>query len=167
MARAMITDPFETMRFHVKATKAGSLDPLGPVAAGFNSVTLPTQTIESAEYKEGVMVYRRKYPGETTFDDVTFTRGVTVVGSEFWHWVNATSSGREYRVDMQILHFHRDNITDKADFSTLTPSRIIKCYECFPLSVKTGSDMDSLATEISIQELTVSIERFDVTNTRS
>ena len=167
MSRSHITDPFQTFRFHVKATKAGSLEPLGPVAAGFNSVTLPTQTIESAEYKEGIMVYRRKFPGDTTFDDITLTRGVTVVNSEFWNWVNATSSGREYRVDLQILHFHRDNITDQSDFSTLTPSRIIDCYECFPLSVKSGSDMDSMTSEISIQELTISIERFSITNERA
>lgn len=167
MSRAQITDPFQAYRFHVSATKAGSLEPFGAATAGFNSVTLPTQTVESVEYKEGIMVYRRKYPGDTTFDDVTFTRGVTVANSEFWNWMNAVSSGRAYRVDLQIKQFHRVDITDKADFSALTPSRVIKCYECFPVSVKPGSDMDSMTSDISIQEITLSLEKFDITNTRS
>lgn len=167
MSRSMITDPYQNLRFHVKATKAGSLEPFGPTTAGFNSVTLPTQTVESVEYKEGIMVYRRKYPGDTTFDDITLTRGVTVANSEFWQWINATSSGREYRVDLEIMQFHRADITDQADFSALTPSRVIKCYECFPISVKSGGDMDSMTSEISIQELTMSIERFSIENKRA
>ena len=167
MARAMVSDPFHALRFAVAVTPAGSLNPFGLPTAGFNSVTLPTQTQELAEYKEGNMLYRRKYPGDTTFDAVTLSRGVTVVGNEFWNWLNQTARNGEYRVDMEIRHFHRDDITDENDFSQVTPSRTIKCFECLPSSTKVGSDMDSMTSDISLQEITVEIERFEIINNRA
>jgi len=169
MARAMDTDPFQGLRFHVKATKAGGANLESFTnSAGFNTVSLPTHTVETVEYKEGIMVYRRKFPGDTTFDDITLTRGVTVANSEFWQWIDAASSGREYRADLKIYQFHRDDITDESDFSTIeNPSRIINCFDCFPISVKSGSDMDSLSSEISIQEIVVSLERFSIENKRA
>lgn len=162
MARAMIDDPFHNFRFHVKA----SGNELGPVDAGFTSVTLPTHSVEGVEYKEGTMVYRRKFPGDPTFDDVTLSRGVTKAGSEFHTWIMSVTNGQEYRADLDILQFHRTDITDQSDFSGLTPLRTIKLYECFPISVKPGSDLDSLSSDISVQEVTVSLERFEIINNK-
>jgi phage tail-like protein len=167
MARAMVSDPFHAFRFVVSVTPVGGLTPFGLATAGFNSVTLPTQTQELAEYKEGSWLLRRKYPGDTTFDAVTLSRGVTSVGNEFWQWINQTSRNLEYRVDMEIKHFHRDDVQDINDFSQSTPSRVVKCFECLPTSVKAGSDMDSLSSDISLQEITVEIERFEITNVRA
>jgi len=167
MARALITDPFHAFRFHVSVTSVNGRAALGPVAAGFTNVTLPSQSIENVEYKEGIWVYRRKFPGDPTFDDVTFTRGVTTTDSEFWIWANQTSRGLEYRADLEIKHFHRSDVGDQVDFSQLNPSRIIKIYEAFPISVKPGSDMDSVSSEISLQEITLSLERFEVTNNKA
>jgi phage tail-like protein len=166
MPRSQSTDPFQTFRFHVTATKAGGngIDPFGPVAAGFMSVSLPTINVESVEYKEGTMVYRRKFPGDVTFDDITLTRGVVSKGSELWNWINECARGKEYRIDLEIKHFHRQDIVDKDDFTTLTPSRVIKCFNCFPISVKPGSDLDAQSSEVSVQEITLSIERFEVEN---
>lgn len=167
MARAMVSDPFHSFRFLVSVTKAGSLEPFGPASAGFNSVTLPTQTTEMAEYKEGSMLYRRKYPGDTTFDTVTLSRGVTVKGNEFWNWMNQSSRNGEYRVDLEIKHLHRSDVTDLDDFSTATASRTIKCYECVPATVKPGSDMDALTSDISLQEITVEMEHFEIVNNKT
>ena len=167
MARAMVSDPFHAFRFVVSVTPAGGLAPFGPATAGFNSVTLPTQTQELAEYKEGSWLLRRKYPGDTTFDAVTLSRGVTSVDNEFWSWIRQTSRNGEYRVDMQIKHFHRDDVVDINDFTDSSPTRVVKCFECLPVSVKSGSDMDSMSSDISLQEITVEIERFEITNTRA
>jgi phage tail-like protein len=166
MARAMNTDPFHNMRYHVSASKSGNVDPFGPATAGFSAVTFPTQTEEVVEYKEGIMSLRRKFIGETTFDDVTLSRGVSVSTSEFYHWLLAARTGNEYRTDIEIKHFHRDNITNQDNFSTLTPSRIVKCFECVPVSFKPGSDLESTSSEVSIQEVTFALERFEVTNSK-
>lgn len=166
MARALITDPFHNFRFHLSVTSVNGRAALGPVSAGFTNVTLPTQSAEVAEYKEGIMVYRRKYAGDPTFDDVTLTRGVAITDSEFWIWIDQTARGLEYRADLEIKHFHRSDVGDQIDFSQLTPSRIIKLYDAFPISVKPGSDLDSVSSDISLQEITLAIERFDVTNNK-
>lgn len=167
MARALISDPFHAFRFHVSVTTVNGRAALGPVGAGFTNVTLPTHSVETAEYKEGIWVYRRKFPGDPTFDDVTLTRGVTTTDSEFWLWINETTRGLEYRADLVIKHFHRSNIPDQQNFSGLAPSRVVKIYEAFPISVKPGSDMDSVSSEISLQEITLSLEKFEVINNKA
>jgi phage tail-like protein len=167
MARALISDPFHAFRFHVKVTSVNGRPALGDVTAGFTNVTLPTQSVESAEYKEGIWVYRRKFPGDPTFDDITFSRGVTTAGTEFWSWINETARSLEYRADLEIHHFHRSDVPEQVDFSGLTGSRVIKVYEAFPISVKPGSDMDSVSSEISLQEITLSLERFEVINNKA
>jgi phage tail-like protein len=168
VARAMSTDPFHAFRFQVKvANKQYKGDPLGPTTAGFNSVSLPTMNGEVVEYKEGVWVMRRKFPGDVTVDDVTLSRGVTVKSSEFFTWMDMTKKGAEYRVDLNIHHMHRSDIASQADFTAVTGSRIIKLKECLPVSVKVGSDMDSQSSEISLQEITVACESFEVVNAKS
>ena len=167
MARAQALDPFHAFRFQVKVSnKQYGANPFGPASAGFNSVTLPTMSLESVEYKEGVMVFRRKFPGDVTVDDVTMSRGVTTNGSEFFTWMSATKSGAEYRVDLDIHQMHRTDVAGQADFTAVTGSRVIKLKECFPISVKVGSDMDSQSSEISLQELTVACESFEVANSK-
>ena len=173
MARAMATDPFHNMRFQVTAAPVGGLvNPLGEIEAGFTNATLPTKSIENVEYKEGTMSFRRKYPGEMTLDDVTFTRGVSKEGTEFLRWVESTQTGKEYRADLSVFQYHREDISGtEAGSPNLTiggaPSRIITLKEAFPISVKPGSDLDSLSSDISLQEVTCSIEDFSVTNSRT
>ena len=164
MARAVLTDPYHNFRYHVKATKAGAIDPLGPVSAGFTAVTMPEQTVEVAEYKEGTMVYRRKFPGDVTFAPITLSRGVVGNTSEFWTWLNQTAQGGEYRIDLEIHQFHRTDVPGEANYANLTAKRIIRCFECVPTRVKPGSDMESTSSDISIQELDIEVESFTVTN---
>lgn len=173
MARALATDPFHNFRFQVTAAPVrGLTDPLGEVQAGFTNVTLPTKSIENVEYKEGTMVFRRKYPGDMTVDDVTMTRGVSKEGTEFLRWIEAAQTGAEYRADISIYHYHRSDISGtQAGAPNLTfagtPSRQIQLREAFPISVKPGSDLDSLSSDISLQEITVAFEDFVVTNNRT
>jgi hypothetical protein len=94
-------------------------------------------------------------------------RGVTTAGTEFWQWAEAVSSGREYRSDLVIKQFHRTDITDQVDFSSLSPKRTITLHEAIPISVKPGSDMDSTSAEISLQEVTVAVERVTVVNSKA
>lgn len=164
MARSQATDFYQAMKFHVKIGTDG-ITGASEIQSGFSAVTMPEQTLEAVEYKEGVYLYRRKFPGDVTFSDLTLSRGVAKQGSSFWDWIQATTEGEEYRVDLQILHFHRDDVTGLADFTQATPKRVINCFECLPIRVKPGADFDGQTSDTSIEEIDIAIERFELVDT--
>lgn len=157
MARAQTTDYYHVMKFQI--VDSGAKDFIGAKTGGFNTLTMPEYTLDIAEYKEGIWTYRRKFPGEVTVSDVTMTRGAAKKDSAFHDWVVAGIEGNEYRTDLKIQHFHRDDVAGKTDYSQSTPSRTIDLAEALPMRVKPGSDFDSLTSDVSIQELDVAIER--------
>jgi phage tail-like protein len=189
MARPAATDYLHSMRFHVRviAVGAGGNDAayleggtgytatgMGLAQAGFTTCSIPDLTIESVEYKEGTFVYPRKYPGNPALGECTFGRGVTRGDSSFWDWaVNSVegSSGIEYRADLDIDHYHRDQIlpnaqsvsgNPSANIASASISRTYHLFECFPTMCKPAGDLDATSSEISIQEMTVAVERMTV-----
>lgn len=164
MARAQATDFYHAFKFHVVIGTPG-ITGASDILSGFTAVTMPEQTLENVEYKEGVFLYRRKFPGDVTFSDITLSRGVAKKGTAFWDWINAVTLGEQYRVDLNILHFHRDDIQGLTDFTKATPKRIIRCFDCFPIRVKPGADFDAQASDISIEEMDLAIERFELSDT--
>lgn len=166
MARAQNTDFYHAFKFHMKVV-TGGITGGSEIQGGFATAVMPEQTLEAVEYKEGIYLYRRKFPGDVTFSNLTFTRGVAKKGTAFWDWIQACTLGEEYRVDLQILHFHRDDVVGLADFTQATAKRIINCYECFPIRVKTGKDFDAQASDISIEEMDIAIERFELVDTNT
>ena len=161
MARAQSTDFYHGFKFHLKIV-TGGITGGSAIQGGFVTVTMPEQTLESVEYKEGIYLYKRKFPGDVSYSDLTLTRGVAKKGTAFWDWINATTHGEEYRVDLQILHFHRDDVVGLADFTQATPKRVINCFECLPIRVKPGADFDANASDVSIEEIDIAIERFEL-----
>ena len=183
MARAMATDFMHSMRFHVDAIAPGGVQRLivpGRPQAGFSSVTTPESTVEAVEYKEGNTIYTKKQPGNPTMSDITLSRGVTRGDSSFWEWMRVVmeggpigTPGAEYRADLEIKHFHRDtslvrtqpatgdqpNLTN---INTDTPGRIYHVREAFPTRQKVAADFDATASEISIMEMDVAYETFEV-----
>jgi phage tail-like protein len=176
MAREVATDFIHSMRFQVNTTDGSrfGLAPPGRAEAGFTAVTTPEATVEAVEYKEGTMIYTRKYPGNPTVSDITLSRGVARLDSSFWDWVRAVIEGSgEYRQDIDIKHFHRDTAlvrdvpTTGADANLTnidveTPARVYHVREAFPIRQKVAGDLDATASEISIMELDVSYEHFEV-----
>ena len=177
MARAQATDFIHSMRFHVDAIGVGGVSRLvvpGRPQAGFSAITTPEATVEAVEYKEGNTIYTKKYPGNPTMSDITLSRGVTRGDSSFWEWVRVVlEGGGEYRADLEIKHFHRDTSlvrTQPADGSqpnltnidTNTPGRLYHVREAFPIRQKVAADMDATASEISIMEMDLAYENFEV-----
>lgn len=182
MARSVVDDFMQNMRFFVEiSTDAGEqrLQP-GGATSGFNSVTLPEETIEQVEYREGHYVYTRKYPANPSVSDVTLTRGVTRKDSSFWDWHRQTAQGSgQYRATMYIRTYHRDASLNQTfrpgetstgndgtifeiNVGTAAPSISYVCYECFPIRHKPGADLDATSGDVSIMELDVSLEYFDI-----
>jgi hypothetical protein len=84
----------------------------------------------------------------------------------------------EYRGNLDIFHLHRDarpgvGATTLEEFSPVEGSPLTggfiqyKCNQALPIRMKVSSDLDSTASEVSIQELDLAIESFDVLDTPS
>ena len=155
MARPLVSDPYQNFRFHVYLSSAPENE-----VGGFNSVTGINASVNSVDYKEGIHTYMRKFPGLPSFDAVTFSRGV--VGFELYTWLKRSISGDDdYRYDIMIKHYHRSDVTGITDFSSVSASRGVKLFNAFPTGYK-ANDFDSVSSDISIQEVTFDVERFEI-----
>jgi phage tail-like protein len=180
MARPKSTDFLHNFRFHVLVQgfgvggdpqlKTGGIKP----DAGFNSVSTPEASHDAVEYREGHYIYTKKYVGMPTVSDVSLSRGVALADGTFWTWMKDIIEGNgEYRATVSIFHFHRDS---KPATSTTQPNTeqsiahgdddkgVIEyiCHEAFPIRHKVSSDLDATASEVSIQELDLAVEYFEV-----
>lgn len=181
MARAKSTDFLHNFRFHVIVTgfgggntpQLGSLTGTdGTVTAGFNTCSTPEATQEAVEYREGHYIYTKKYSGLPTISDISLARGVAKADGTFWAWMKSVIEGNEeYRANLRILHFHRDSkpATSSTPGSPNTEQKAIEsgsieyqCGQAFPIRHKVASDLDATGSEVSIQELDLAIEYFDV-----
>lgn len=185
MARAKVYDFLHNFRFHVIVygygenhdPKIGSLD-TDKVTAGFSSCSIPDVSEEAVEYREGHFIYSKKYVGLPTVSDVSLARGVSLVESSvsavsLWQWVKDTlEANNEYRADLDILHIHRNmkpesrsagtGPVDEMGIRTDMGLRIYRCYNAFPIRYKSSSDLDATSSEVSIQELDLAVENFDI-----
>jgi len=182
MARAKSTDFLHNFRFHVliqgfggggtTQLKTGGTQP----DAGFNTVSTPEATQEAVEYREGHYIYTQKYSGLPTISDISLSRGVALADGTFWAWMKDVIEGNaEYRADVSIYHFHRDS---KPATSTTPGSPNVhqsvaagpgdkglleyRLGQAFPIRHKVSSDLDATGSEVSIQELDLAIEYFDI-----
>ena len=107
-------------------------------------------------------------------NDLTLARGVARQDSTFWAWLRIVIEGTgEYRQDLDINHYHRDTAllrgtpasgaeANLTQINTDTPARVYHVREAFPIRHKVAADLDATASEISIMELDVSFEHFEV-----
>ena len=149
------------------------------VSAGFSAVSTPEVSQDAVEYREGHYVYTQKYVGLPVVSDITMSRGVALRDGAFWQWTrDVIEQGIEYRADLALIHFHRDlkpqvqtqpGIVDPPSAQTNLPTGTddpgfleYKLFDCFPIRFKPSSDLDATASEVSVMELDVAVERFDV-----
>ena len=162
--RPEASDPLHGFRFHVRTE--GSFveftDSYGE--AGFQSCTLPEMSAEPVEYREGINTYTRKYPGIPTVTDLTLIRGVTKTDTKFYDWVKAAVEGGEYRTNLTVYHWHRDGKQSVDVVADLDKARKYNCFECLPIRVKPGGDLDATSGDISLAELDVAMEYFQLVN---
>lgn len=188
MPRPAASDPLHAFRFHARSVNPPSISGAGSdilqpdgtefgyhigdgVEAGFNSITMPEITVEHAEYREGIRVYTMKFPGVPTIAEITLNRGVARYDTAFFNWVLAAIEGNEYRSDIVVYHVQRPADEHTADTSKgpnidVTGEGIISkqynLYECSPARVKIAGDLDASTSDVSLAELDVSFERFDI-----
>ena len=160
MARSIRTDPFQNFRFHlVEAPSADGDRQFFDVAAGFVSLNLPEISLEPAEYKTGLDKFKKKYPGPPSVTDVSLSQGIFKTDSPLYDWVlSIINGGVSYRKDLLVYHYHiQDNFT-----ITEQPARVIRLRECWPSNLKPNPDYEANSSEISLIELTLACERFEI-----
>lgn len=181
MPRPKSTDFLHNFRFHVRVATDDDADVLDSAGskpdAGFSAVTTPEASHDAVEYREGHYIYTRKYPGLPTISEVTLSRGVALADSTFWRWMkDVIERGNEYRADLDIFHLHRDSKPQTASApgdKTISEQEInvsgsdegfihYKCRQAFPIRHKVSTDLDATASEVSVKELELAIENFDV-----
>lgn len=166
MARTRETDYLQNFRFHARVVDGPdflAFESEGQGEAGFQSITLPEETFEVAEYREGNYKYTKKFPGPPTFSDVTLMQGIVNRNTTFYNWGLAGRGGSDYRCDVEIVQFHGDDVQDGVAGKITSPgSRITKLHEAFAMRHKDGTDLDATSGEVSIQELDLSLEFYEV-----
>lgn len=171
MARAASTDYMQGFRYHVVADNTSGTDPLQPIAserdghvgggqAGFQSVTIPELSVEATEYREGISMWTEKYPGPPTVSEITLMRGITKRDTAFFEMVMASILGATYRADVNIYHYHREEMGMAATGDV--SQRQISCGNCFAIRAKPNGDMDATAGDVSLAEVDLAVESFDI-----
>lgn len=172
--RAEQNDLMQGFRYHAIADDGTGTDLLQPaesregegmgVQAGFQSITLPELSTEAAEYREGTFQWTQKYPGVPVVSDMTLIRGIAKKDTAFFELIMNALEGSRYRMDITVYHFQRSEMgsayaIDKAD---TTGVRKVVAHNSFASRAKPSGDLDSMASEVSMAEVDIALENFDV-----
>lgn len=182
MARASAEDFLQNFRFHVTAELAAPGTPPDPLkyeasgdrgVAGFQSVTMPSYSVNASEYRDGISVFTHKQPGIPSAEDITLMRGVVRKDTTLLDWMFRYFKGNAFRCDLTIFQWDqtgqppdRSGRWDKGS-GGFDPSRarLVRVFNAFPVSVKPGGDMEATADDISVAEVGIAYERFEITGT--
>lgn len=162
MPRSVIEDQIQSFRFRVfeGADGAGVFAAEEPVA-GFNTITTPNLTFETAEHRTGTEKYTRKFLGVPTWEDCTMTRGILMGDTTFYDWaINKYLDKTPFRTDLSIRVYNQaqDGWTSADDQHI----RAITMRNCIPTSVKLLGDLDASASDVNVQEITTAVEEVEL-----
>ncbi len=169
MPRPIASDFYQAFRFAVSIGTPGS-DYITTANAGFNNITTPELSMESAEYREGTYVWTRKQMGVPSVSDATFQQGISSLaeggnGAPFMAWALAAINGAEYRTDITIYNIHRADVAGARDTFDISGkvvgvvgSRALTLHEAYPIRVKPEADFDATSSEVAISEMDVACE---------
>ena len=156
-ARTPAEDYIQGFRFRVFEIE-GNIGVFGdesPVA-GFNNVTIPSITIETAEHRTGNEIWTKKQPGIPTVESATMTRGILLGDTVFYDWVIEKYFGRQpFRTDLEIRVYNQQAPGVSPDDQH---AKSITFKNSIPSSVKLLGDLDATSSDISVQEIGVECE---------
>jgi len=143
-----MADPYRNFKFEVEIG--------GFVRAGFSKVTGLKHTVEQVEYREGAENETpRKLPGQSTYDDVVFERGMST-DSDFVDWMaevfnldNVEGVQGDDSFRKTIVVYLKNKAGDRAIKWTI--------YRAWP-HIDDDADLDASANEVAVESLTVAHE---------
>jgi len=166
MARAQLTDYLQVGRFHV-VDVSFTIPPVLIPVFGFRTCSLPEVVANIKNITEGNHEFPRKVYGGAEIGDVTLTQGVSLFNSDFYDWIRKAIVGQRGPKDMLIVQFLNTKggttsgtgaFTGGLEFVARLPGRAWLLKNCRPSRYKPGSDFDAMSQEVSLAELTLSVE---------
>jgi phage tail-like protein len=143
---------------------------------GFSAITSPNIIYENIKIQEGNSRFPHVFQKKFEVDDITMSQGEAWSNSDFWNWVQLSIKGINTRKNLVLLHlagqilnvsptaaifnkgkstspFARINFEKFLGKAYIINNAVVKSY-------KAGSDFDSMDSNVSIQQLTISYEYF-------
>lgn len=186
--RSRLLDYLQAFRFHlfdVPKLSGGAgrvgfslADSVFTAVAGFTNVTHPEMTLETETIKEGTFQFDRFFSKRAAVGPMVLARGSRFNDSEFWAWAAGQVLGVMPRRDLILVQFTSarvgsarsgvgraiNAISDasaeqvRTDFLLRVPGKVWYLFNCLPTRYKSGGDLDSRSSDISIQELEIQPE---------
>lgn len=161
--KGLALDPFKAYNFRVMLGH----NPF----AGFHSVTGVGWRTEVRTVREGgVNNYEHKLPGQTTCNELVFSKGLTLL-DPMWRWYSQTVSGRVKRMNgtimlMSDLHtpssVHVGRLSISGLPTTGVPVAAWSFFGAWPTALE-GAQLDASQSMIAIQQMTLAVERIEKT----
>jgi len=161
--RSVAEDQIQSFRFRVFEVEGGAgvfanEDPI----AGFNTITTPNLTFETAEHRTGTERYTKKYLGPPTWEDCSMTRGILRGDTTFYNWaVNKYLNKSPFRTDLEVRVYDQEGDGTSPDDEWV---RGFIMRQCIPTSVKPLGDLDASASDVNMQEITTALEECELTS---
>lgn len=166
MARSQDTDPLQNFNYYMLDVPAPAIPPIAfPFKTGqnaseqkllsFKSITIPEVTLETKEIREGNWPFKHVIPlGFVSTGECTIQSAITPLSLDFYLWFHQAVYGiGAPRRNFTVVHTRQDK---------LEPRRIIVLEGCIPIGWKPSSTFDASSSEVSIEELTMSVHRVEV-----
>ena len=170
MAKSHIdTDPVRNFKFDVRILHpVGGVDGANFARMGFMNMSGLAATTEVIPYREGGNnTTQRKMPGQTTFGDVTLSKGVILGQMQPWDWMkqifaaNAGTGGggptTNFRSDISIA-IRAHPVTDQ----TWAPAYVrFRLYNAWITGIA-FSELDAGGNAVYVQQLTLAHEGYEM-----
>ena len=169
MARSANVDPLLVHRFALRELSVSTVTFLnatldakvfqqkeeGKATVGFQSVSIPDMGLEAKEINEGNWPFTHKVlMTRASIGDITLVKAVFATSTDLYIWASQALWGRgSPRRNLAIDYMRGDG---------KTVERSLLLYNCIPVSYKPGSDFDASNAEVSLEEMTLHVERFAV-----
>lgn len=139
----MPIDPYRNFKYEVESS--------GFPRAGFSKISGLKQTTENTQYREGgENETPHQLPGQTTFEDITFERGVSV-DEDFVNWCNLIFNVDNVDGQQGDNNFRKDvtiYLKDKAG-ARVKKWKVVRAWP----KERSYSDLDASSSDVLIETL--------------
>lgn len=140
-----IAFPFKTIR---SALSQGNF-------VGFSGMTVPTMNLETREIRQGNWPYIHQVAtGFSSGGQVTLRQAVLPLATDMYFWWLQSVNG--------VLGPRRNFIMAHTRLDKALPARNLVCANAIPVSWKPASDFDANDSSVSLEEITLHVQRIDV-----
>jgi phage tail-like protein len=166
MARSVDSDPLQAFNYYMLDVPIPAVIPIAfPFKTGqsasqqkllsFKSISIPEVTLQTKEVQEGNWPFKHVIPlGFVSTGECVIQSAITSLSMDFYIWFHQAVYGIiGPRRNFTVVHTRQDK---------LQPQRVVLLEGCIPIGWKASSNFDASSSEVSIEELTMSVHRVEV-----